>query len=58
MIPTSQARLNKVYVTLAYWDKQCFQIQFQDINTKIRLFDMLVTLTLPYGYEVWVPSLR
>lgn len=58
MIIASQARLNKGYVALASLDKQCFQLQFQDISTKIRLFHTLVTPIFLYGCEVWGPSLR
>ena len=57
MILASQERLNKGYPTLVSFDKQCFQLQFQDISMNIILFHTLVTPILLYG-EVWDPILR
>ncbi len=43
--------------SLALLERQCFRHHFQDISSKLSLFDSLVRLTILYGSVVWGPSL-
>ena len=43
--------------SLALLERQCFRHHFQDISSKLSLFDSLVRPTILYGFVVWGPSL-
>ena len=51
------ARLSRGYATLNALERQCAHLQFQEAQTKLWLFDTLITPTLLYGVEMWGPSL-
>lgn len=58
IIPIVEAVLSKGYATIATSKRQCFQLQFQDIWTKIHLFHILVATSIIYNWELWGPYLR
>ena len=55
--PAIQSRVSKGMGSLALLERQCFRHHFQDISSKLSLFDSLVYLTVLYGSVVWGPSL-
>ena len=55
--PAIQSRVSKGMGSLALLERQCFRHHFQDILSKLSLFDSLVRPTVLYGYVVWGPSL-
>ena len=52
-----QSRVCKGMGSLALLEKQCFRHHFQDISSKLSLFDSLVRPTVLYGSVAWGPSL-
>ena len=52
------AQLSRGYAALGALERQCAHLQFQEPQTKLWLFDTLVTPTLLYGVQTWGPSLN
>ena len=55
--PAIQSRVSKGMGSLALLERQCFKHHFQDILSKVSLFESLVRPTVLYGSMVWGPSL-
>ena len=58
LLEAACARLSHRYAALGTRERQCGHLQFQKPQTKLWLFDTLVTPTLLYGVETWGPSLK
>ncbi|MCO5553894.1 hypothetical protein L7F22_007420 [Adiantum nelumboides] len=54
----AEARLDRGFAALGRLERQCAHVQFQELRTKLWLFESLVTPALLYGSMVWGPSLN
>ncbi|RYA67266.1 hypothetical protein DD598_28985, partial [Enterobacter cloacae complex sp. 2DZ2F16B1] len=53
----AETRLTRAHAALGRLERMCSQVQFQEPQTKLWLFDTLVASALLYGAEIWGPSL-
>lgn len=58
MKATAPPRVRRGYVAVSSLKRQCVQLHFQDILSKLQLFHTLGTPTVLYGVELWGPRLR